>query len=65
MDRFVNELDSTRMDLAIELAQFPQKIRGYGPVRNASIQSVDMIKEELVEFWNKPEKFNPSKSKAA
>ena len=65
MDRFVNELDSTRMDLAIELAQFPQKIRGYGPVRNASIQSVDMIKEELVEFWNKPEKFNPSESKAA
>ena len=65
IERFVDELDSTRMELAIALAQLPQSVRGYGPVKSASIQSVDMLKKELLEFWNEPERFSSSKSKAA
>ena len=65
MERFVDELDSTRIELAIELAQLPQSVRGYGPIKSASIRSFDMLKEEFLGFWNQPERFNPSKSKSS
>ena len=49
--RFLEELDETRFDLAVELARLPESIRGYGPVKNAAMHSVGALEKELLEAW--------------
>ena len=63
--RFVNELTPKRMQLAIQLANLPQSIRGYGPIRSASIHSVEILRDELLGLWDKPDSYDSSRGNRA
>ena len=47
----VAELDEPRLDLAMELAGLPERIRGYGPVKAASIERARALENGLLRAW--------------
>ncbi|WP_456671631.1 indolepyruvate ferredoxin oxidoreductase family protein [Bradyrhizobium sp. USDA 3256] len=47
VEEITNALDSVNLDAAIALASYPQDIRGYGPVKEASIARVEPEVKEL------------------
>ena len=49
--RIVAELDESRLDLAVELAGLPERIRGYGPVKAASIGRAKALENGLLGAW--------------
>ena len=49
--RIVAELDESRLDLAVELAELPERIRGYGPVKAASIEQAKALENGLLRAW--------------
>ena len=51
LSRIVAELDESRLDLAVELAGLPERIRGYGPVKAASIERVKVLENGLLRAW--------------
>ena len=63
--RILEEVDPSRLELAIELARLPQSIRGYGPVKQIAMQSVEALEAELLEAWSRPEQVDPSRMTAA
>ena len=63
--RILEELDPPRLELAIELARLPQSIRGYGPVKQAAMHSVEALQAELLDAWSRPEQVNPPRATAA
>ena len=52
LSRIVAELDESRLDLAMELAGLPDRIRGYGPVKAASIQRAKALENGLLRAWS-------------
>jgi indolepyruvate ferredoxin oxidoreductase len=63
--RILEEMDPSRLELAIELARLPQSIRGYGPVKQIAMQSVETLESELLEAWSRPEQVDPPRMTAA
>ena len=63
--RILEEVDPSRLELALELTRLPQSIRGYGPVKQAAMQSVEALEAELLEAWSRPEQVDPSRMAAA
>ncbi len=63
--RVLEEVDPSRLELAIELARLPQSIRGYGPVKQIAMQSVETLEAELLEAWSRPEQIDPPRRTAA
>jgi indolepyruvate ferredoxin oxidoreductase len=63
--RILEEMDPSRLELAIELARLPQSIRGYGPVKQIAMQSVETLEAELLEAWSRPEQVDPPRMTAA
>ncbi len=51
MSRIVEELDESRLALAVELAGLPERIRGYGPVKAASIERAKALESGLLRAW--------------
>ena len=51
LSRIVAELDESRLDLAVELAGLPERIRGYGPVKAESIERARALKTGLLRAW--------------
>ena len=51
LSRIVAELDESRLDLAMELAGLPERIRGYGPVKAASIERAKALEDGLLRAW--------------
>ena len=51
LSRIVAELDESRLDLAMELAGLPERIRGYGPVKAASIERAKALENGLLSAW--------------
>ncbi len=51
LSRIVAELDESRLDLAMELAGLPEKIRGYGPIKAASIERTRALEAGLLRDW--------------
>ena len=51
LSRIVAELDESRLDLAVELAELPERIRGYGPVKAASIERAKALENGLLRAW--------------
>ncbi|MYJ94714.1 MAG: indolepyruvate ferredoxin oxidoreductase family protein [Proteobacteria bacterium] len=51
LSRIVAELDESRLDLAVELAGLPERIRGYGPVKAASIERAKVLENGLLRAW--------------
>ena len=37
--------------MAVELAGLPDQIRGYGPIKEAAVETVSVRREELVDAW--------------
>ena len=54
LDRIVAELTPERMATAIALAQVPDAIRGYGPVKQDSVEVADARRAELLKDWDRP-----------
>ena len=51
LSRMVAELDEPRLQLAVELAALPDRIRGYGPVKAASIKKAKALEKGLLRAW--------------
>lgn len=51
LSRIVAELDESRLDLAVELTGLPERIRGYGPVKAASIERARALENGLLRAW--------------
>ncbi|WP_313075178.1 indolepyruvate ferredoxin oxidoreductase family protein [Melaminivora sp.] len=54
VERLVAGLDAARLPLAIEIAEWPGQVRGFGHVREASVQKVGARRAELAERWKAP-----------
>ena len=51
LSRILAELDESRLDLAMELAGLPEGVRGYGPVKAASIERAKALENGLLRAW--------------
>ena len=49
IDRLLDEATQKNLDTAIEIASLPQQIRGFGHVKQASIDSVATRREQLLQ----------------
>ena len=52
LSKIVNEIDESRLDLALELARLPDGIRGFGPVKKAAIACAQAREAELLGVWS-------------
>jgi indolepyruvate ferredoxin oxidoreductase len=52
LDLLVRELDELRYDIALRLASLPDKIRGFGPVKQAAVTACDAERRELLRCWS-------------
>ncbi|MDZ4052218.1 MAG: DUF6537 domain-containing protein, partial [Phenylobacterium sp.] len=52
LDRIARELTSERLALAVEIAQVPQDIRGFGHVKQASLAPAMAKREALWAQWD-------------
>jgi len=51
LDLLSTELDEERLELAVELAALPQSIRGFGPIKTASVQQFRDAHELKLREW--------------
>ena len=65
LSRLLEELDAPRLELAVQLAELPQSVRGYGPVKRAAMMSVEALRAELLEVWSRPQQADPPRASAA
>jgi indolepyruvate ferredoxin oxidoreductase len=65
LERFENELTSERMTTAIALAELPDSIRGYGPIKTAAVEAADARRRELLDDWDKPPALSASDTEEA
>jgi indolepyruvate ferredoxin oxidoreductase len=52
LDLIERDLDANRLALAVELAELPDSIRGFGPIKLAAINAARQRRVELLERWN-------------
>jgi len=50
--RLLNELDASRHAVAVEIASLPEKLRGYGHVRERAADDVQQRRDALWRRWN-------------
>jgi indolepyruvate ferredoxin oxidoreductase len=55
LDRIVSELDTGNHALAVRLASLPEKVRGYGHVRERHAQAVAAERDALLAQWRRGE----------
>ncbi|ACF00088.1 Indolepyruvate ferredoxin oxidoreductase [Rhodopseudomonas palustris TIE-1] len=51
LDRLIAELDADRLGVAVEIASLPDKLRGYGHVRERAADDVQQRREALWRRW--------------
>jgi indolepyruvate ferredoxin oxidoreductase len=54
LDRLEAELDDARLDLAVEIAQLPAEVRGYGFIKAAGAERARVAEERLWARWAAP-----------
>jgi indolepyruvate ferredoxin oxidoreductase len=54
LDRVADEVDDSRFELAVELAQLPAQVRGYGPVKSAAAERARVAEQALWAQWAAP-----------
>ena len=54
VDELLAGLDAERLALAVEIAGLPDQIRGFGPVKEASLDEVEARKVTLLARWRAP-----------
>jgi indolepyruvate ferredoxin oxidoreductase len=52
VETLLKELEGPRLDLAVELASWPEHVRGYAHVRTASAAAAELERAELWRRWN-------------
>lgn len=55
LDRIARELTPERLVLAVEIAQVPQQIRGFGHIKQASVEPAKAKAQALWRQWNEAE----------
>jgi indolepyruvate ferredoxin oxidoreductase len=53
LQMFVAELDAARLGLAKELAELPQAIRGYGPIKDEAVARAETLRASKLVAWRK------------
>ena len=51
VDSLLKDLDATNHDLAVEIAELPMTIRGYGHVKHENVQAAYASLEKLLAQW--------------
>lgn len=46
------QLDEPHLAAAIELASLPDRIRGYGPIKAAAVETAAGRRKEILDAWN-------------
>jgi indolepyruvate ferredoxin oxidoreductase len=64
IDRIVAELDDSRLATAVQLAELPREVRGYGPVKSAAVARARALERELLARWDAPAAVVPRASAA-
>jgi len=54
LDRITAELDESRWELALELADLPRQVRGYGPIKREAAERARLAEQLLWERWVMP-----------
>ena len=54
LEELLERLTADKLDLAEEIANIPDGIRGFGHIRDKSIAAADMSHERLIEAFNEP-----------
>lgn len=52
IERLLSGLDTTNLDIAVDIASLPERLRGYGHVRTASAEKVTQARDALWTRWN-------------
>ena len=55
IERLLPELTSANHALAVRIASLPDKVRGYGHVRQASATAVSTERDQLLAQWRQPQ----------
>jgi indolepyruvate ferredoxin oxidoreductase len=53
LDRLLSDISPERLPIAIQIAQIPQQIRGYGHIKDASVAAADAEGAKLWAAWEK------------
>jgi len=54
VEQLLRQLDAARLPLAVEIADWPERVRGFGHVREASVEAVAAHRARLAERWQAP-----------
>ena len=54
LDLLISKLTADNLPTAVEIAQLPQTIRGYGHIKEASIEQAKTVRTALLEKFNDP-----------
>jgi indolepyruvate ferredoxin oxidoreductase len=54
IERLLGELSADKLDLAVEIARVPERIRGFGHVKEAHLEQAKKLREELLTRWQQP-----------
>ena len=54
LDEFADRLDAENMPAAVELAELPMLIRGFGHVKQAALERVEIRRAELLDGLRNP-----------
>jgi indolepyruvate ferredoxin oxidoreductase len=55
IERLLQDLDADKLDLAVQLARLPERIRGYGPVKEANVKAVKQQWGEMLARYGQRE----------
>ena len=65
VSRLADNLTSANLDIAVELAELPERIRGFGHVKSEHIDRVDQLRAELMEKYEAADAPQQSAERAA
>ncbi|MAP11006.1 MAG: indolepyruvate ferredoxin oxidoreductase [Gammaproteobacteria bacterium] len=65
VSRLADNLTSANLDIAVELAELPERIRGFGHVKSEHIDRVDQVRAELMEKFEAADAPQQSAERAA
>ena len=51
LDELVAGLDAERFDLAVELAELPKSVRGFGPIKEDAVRKYAKLREQKLARW--------------
>jgi len=54
VERIVADLDESRFEIALELAELPRDVRGYGPIKRAAAERARLAEQALMARWEAP-----------